>query len=303
MSEIRFDGRVAVVTGAGHGLGRAHSLLLAERGAKVVVNDLGGGPDGAGRGTAPADQVVDEIKSKGGEAVANYDSVANWDGGERIIQTAVDHFGKVDIVICNAGILRDRTIMKMSEDEYRDVIEVHLNGTWYVARAAVPHLRANQYGRMVFTSSGAGLWGNFGQTNYSAAKLGIVGMMHALKLEVQKHNILVNTIAPLAASRLLGTVMSDDAMAQLNPHFVSVMVAYLCSEQCEETGGVFSVGGGKFAKAEIVQNSGIHIENHDDITVENVAKNMAAICDMSDARPYFSSAAKREASEMGVFDK
>lgn len=302
MADIRFDDRVAVITGAGHGLGRAHALLLAERGAKVVVNDLGAALDGTGEASSSsADAVVEEIKTAGGEAVANYDSVATWEGGESIIQTAIDTFGKLDILICNAGILRDRTIMKMTEAEYRDVIEVHLNGTWFVARAAVPHLRENQYGRIVFTTSGAGLWGNFGQTNYSAAKLGIVGMMHALKLEVRKHNILVNTISPIAASRLLGTVMSEEAMEALDPYYVSVMVAYLCSEQNTETGGIYLAGGGHLGKAHMVANDGIVIENKADITVENVAKHIGAISDMTDAQPYFSSADRRERANIARF--
>lgn len=297
MDDIRFDGRVAVVTGAGGGLGRAHALLLASRGAKVVVNDLGGSADGSGAGTSMADQAVDEIKAGGGEAVANYASVDHWEGGESIVQTAIDSFGKLDICICNAGILRDRTIAKMTDEEYARVIEVHLNGTWYTARAAVPRMRENGYGRLVFTSSGAGLWGNFGQTNYSAAKLGIVGMMLALKLEVEKYGILVNTISPIAASRLLGTILDEQAMETLDPHFVSVMVAYLVSEQNTDTGGIYMAGGGQFGKAQMVANRGIVIKDKNDITIENVASQIDEIRDMSEAKPFASALARRQARE------
>lgn len=301
MDEIRFEGRVAVVTGAGGGLGRAHALLLASRGAKVVVNDLGGHTDGTGSGKAMADEVVGEIAEAGGEAVANYDSVDSWEGGESIVATAVDAYGKLDILINNAGILRDRSIGKMSEDEYRRVIEIHLNGTWYVTRAAVPHLRANEYGRIIFTSSGAGLWGNFGQTNYSAAKMGVIGMMHALKLEVRKYGVLVNTIAPIAASRLLGSVMSEEAMDALDPKYVSAIVAYLVSEQCAETGGVFLAGGGMFSRAELVGNKGIVIKDKAKITVELVAQHFGEICDMTEARGYFSSAERRDSLNVVQF--
>jgi len=295
MDDVRFDGRVAVVTGAGGGLGRAHALLLAQRGAKVVVNDLGGNPDGTGAGISMADQVVEEINSAGGEAVANYDSVDTWNGGEAIVRAAVDAFGKLDICICNAGILRDRTIAKMTDEEYARVIQVHLNGTWYVARAAVPRMRENAYGRIVFTSSGAGLFGNFGQTNYSAAKMGIVGLMLALKLEVEKYGILVNTISPVAASRLLGTIMDEDTMQAYDPHFVSVMVAYLVSEQNTETGGIYMAGGGQFGMAQMVANQGIVLKDASQLTIEQVAARIDEIRDMYDAEHFASALARRDA--------
>lgn len=294
MSEFRFDDRVAVITGAGGGLGRAHALMLAARGAKVIVNDLGGSPDGTGAGgSSMADKVVEEIKAAGGEATANYDSVDSWEGGEAIIQTAIDAYGKLDIVINNAGILRDRTMMKMSSEEYNRVMDIHVDGSWYVSRAAVPHLRENNYGRVIFTSSGAGLWGNFGQTNYSAAKMAVVGMMLAMKLEMAKHNCNVNVISPLAASRLLGTVMTDEQMETLNPDFVAAMVVYLCSEHCTENGGIFLAGGGNFAKAQMVANDGITIEKREDISVENIAKSIYEITDMSNAQPYENAGARR----------
>jgi len=196
MSEIRYDGRVAVVTGAGAGIGREYALELAKRGAKVVVNDLGGARDGSGSGTSAADAVVEEIKNAGGEAVANYDNVATMDGGESIVKTAVDAFGKVDILVNNAGILRDKSFLKMSEAEWDAVIGVHLKGAFCVTQPAVKVMKENNYGRVIFTSSTSGLYGNFGQTNYGAAKLGVVGIMNTLKLEVAKYDIKVNTIAP-----------------------------------------------------------------------------------------------------------
>jgi NAD(P)-dependent dehydrogenase (short-subunit alcohol dehydrogenase family) len=202
MSEIRFDGRVAIVTGAGGGLGRAHALLLASRGAKVVVNDLGGTREGTGAGTAMADKVVDEIKAAGGEAVANYDGVDTAAGGESIVKTAVDAFGKVDILINNAGILRDRAFHNLTEEDWEKVLAVHLKGAYCVTQPAFRVMRQNSYGRIVFTTSAAGLYGNFGQTNYGAAKLALVGLMNTLKIEGQKYNIFANTIAPLAISRL-----------------------------------------------------------------------------------------------------
>lgn len=294
MSEFQFNDRVAVVTGAGGGLGRAHALMLAARGAKVVVNDLGGNPDGSGDASSSmADLVVEEIKAAGGEATANYDSVDSWEGGESIIQTAIDAYGKLDIVINNAGILRDRTMLNMSNEEYNRVMDIHVDGSWYVSRAAVPHLRENNYGRVIFTSSGAGLWGNFGQTNYSAAKMAVVGMMLAMKLEMAKYNCNVNVISPLAASRLLGTVMTDEQMETLNPDFVAAMVVYLCTEECTETGGIFMAGGGNFAKAQMVANDGITIESRGDISVENIAKSIYDITDMENAQPYEDAGSRR----------
>jgi NAD(P)-dependent dehydrogenase (short-subunit alcohol dehydrogenase family) len=294
MSEFQFENRVAVVTGAGGGLGRAHALMLAARGAKVVVNDLGGNPDGSGDASSSmADKVLEEIKAAGGEATANYDSVDSWEGGESIIKTAIDAYGKLDIVINNAGILRDRTMLNMSSEEYNRVMDIHVDGSWYVSRAAVPHLRENNYGRVIFTSSGAGLWGNFGQTNYSAAKMAVVGMMLAMKLEMAKYNCNVNVISPLAASRLLGTVMTEEQMETLNPDFVAAMVVYLCTEECTETGGIFMAGGGNFAKAQMVANDGITIESRGDISVENIAKSIYDISDMSKAQPYSNAGARR----------
>ncbi|GAH01589.1 unnamed protein product, partial [marine sediment metagenome] len=192
---MRFDDRVAIVTGAGAGLGRAYALELARRGARVLVNDLGGARDGSGKGSkSPAEQVVEEIKRAGGEAVANFDNVATPEGGENIVRTALDAFGRVDILINNAGILKDKTFLKMEPKNWKAVLDVHLNGAYFVTRPAMAVMKDNGYGRIVMTTSAAGLYGNFGQTNYSAAKTALVGLMNTLKLEGMKYNIHINTI-------------------------------------------------------------------------------------------------------------
>jgi len=288
MDPVRFDGRVAVITGAGRGLGRSHALMLAARGAKVLVNDPGGGPDGAGVDRGPAEAVVEEIRRAGGEAIANFDSVDTWAGGEAIVEAAMGAFGRVDILINNAGILRDRSLMKMTEEEYRRVMQVHLDGSFFVTRAAFPPMRAQNYGRVLFTSSGAGLWGNFGQANYSAAKLGIVGLMHVVKIEGQKHRILANAIAPVAASRLLGSIMTEQMMQALDPRYVSVLACYLVSETCTFSGGIFAAGAGHYARAAMVEGPGVALEEPT-ITVEMIADQFDAICDLTGAREYFKS--------------
>ena len=256
MAEINFDGRVAVVTGAGGGLGRSHALLLASRGAKVVVNDLGGNRAGEGGGSEMADQVVKEIQDAGGEAIANYASVADLEGATSIIDDAVEAFGKVDIVINNAGILRDKSFAKLTPDELDLVLKVHLYGTFFVTMAAWPHLREQNYGRVVNTTSGSGLYGNFGQANYSAAKLGIAGLTRTLAHEGAKYGINANVIAPVAASRMTEDIMPPQLLEALEPENVSPLVAFLSSETCTETGRIFSVGGGYIARVAIVEGSG-----------------------------------------------
>ncbi|MCE5265574.1 MAG: SDR family NAD(P)-dependent oxidoreductase [Deltaproteobacteria bacterium] len=257
LPEIRFDGRVAIVTGAGAGLGRTYAMELARRGAKVVINDFGGARDGAGTGSSsPADKVVSEIKAAGGEAVANYDNVATPEGGEGIVKTAVDAFGKVDILINNAGILRDKSFLKMDPENWNAVLAVHLNGAYNVSRPAFAVMREKGYGRIVMTTSAAGLYGNFGQTNYSSAKLGLVGFMNTLKLEGAKYNIKVNTIAPVAASRLTEDVMPPDMFERMQPDFVAGIVCYLCSENCAESGDVFNAAAGFYSRAAIMTGPG-----------------------------------------------
>ncbi len=283
MADIRFDGKVAVVTGAGGGLGRAHALLLASRGAKVVVNDLGGAPDGTGESEMMADKVVDEIKAAGGEAVPNYDSVATMEGGANIIKTAVDSFGRIDILINNAGILRDVSFMKMPEESWDIIFSVHVKGAFCCTKAAWPIMREQQYGRIIMTSSAAGIYGNFGQANYSAAKMALIGLGQTLALEGKKYNIHANTIAPIADSRLTATVLPDDIRKKLNPEYVSPLVGYLCSEQCEETGSLFEVGAGAFFSLKWCRSKGSRMKPAE-VSIESIAKNFSKIIDMADAK-------------------
>ena len=255
---IRFDGRVAIVTGAGGGLGRAYALELARRGAKVVVNDLGGARDGAGEGSAaPAEAVAAEITAAGGEAVANFDSVSTPAGGAAIVKAALEAFGTVDIVINNAGILRDKSFAKMTPEHWQAVVDVHLSGAYHVTRPAFEVMKAKGYGRVVMTSSAAGLYGNFGQANYSAAKLGLVGLMHTLKLEGAKYGIQVNTIAPLAASRLTADVMPADLFEKMKPEFVVPLALFLCAEECAVSGNIYNAGMGYFNRAGILTGRGV----------------------------------------------
>ena len=257
LPKIRFDGRVAIVTGAGAGLGRAYALELARRGAKVVVNDYGGPRDGAGTGSStPADRVVEEIKAAGGNAIANYDNVATPMGGEAIVKSALDAFGGLDILINNAGILRDKSFLKMDPENWQAVLAVHLNGAYNVTRPAFAAMREKGYGRIVMTTSAAGLYGNFGQTNYSAAKMGLVGFMNTLKLEGAKYNVRVNTIAPVAASRLTEDVMPPEMFQRTLPDFVAGIVLYLCSEECAATGEIFNAASGFFSRAAILTGPG-----------------------------------------------
>jgi NAD(P)-dependent dehydrogenase (short-subunit alcohol dehydrogenase family) len=282
---IRFDNRVAIVTGAGNGLGRAHALLLASRGARVVVNDPGGAVDGKGGGHAAADKVVDEIKAAGGQAVANYDSVAEPASAANIVKIAVDAFGTVDIVVNNAGVLRDKTFHNMTVEDFDFVVKVHFLGTAYVTHAAWPILRAKAYGRVVVTSSNSGIYGNFGQSNYGGAKLAVVGFMNALRLEGQKYNIFINALAPIAGTRMTESLMTQEVLAKLDPAFVSPMVAYLCSEQCQRTGEIWSAGAGTFARIEYREAPGLRIEGRAP-TLEDVADNIEKIADLSTNRVF-----------------
>ncbi|HOB86594.1 MAG TPA: SDR family oxidoreductase [Bacillota bacterium] len=286
MSEIRFDGRVAVITGAGGGLGRAYALLLASRGAKVVVNDLGGTFDGVGSDTAAAQKVVDEIKALGGEAVANFDSVSQWESAVKIIQTAVDHYGKIDILINNAGILRDKSLMKMEIEDYLKVMAVHLNGTFFCTKAAFAEMRKQNYGRIVSTASAAGVYGNFGQTNYGAAKMGIVGLMNCVKQEGARYGILANTIVPTAGTRLTATVMPPDVVEKVKPEYVAPLVAWLCSEQCDVSGNIFTAGGGYFSRAAVVEGPGVFFDPSREITVEMVVEKLDQIKSLEGGREF-----------------
>ncbi|MBU1742320.1 MAG: SDR family NAD(P)-dependent oxidoreductase [Proteobacteria bacterium] len=280
---IRFDDRVAVVTGAGAGLGRTYALELAARGAKVVVNDLGGARDGTGAGTRAADEVVDEITKNGGQAVANYDSVATPEGGENIVRTALDAFGRLDILINNAGILRDRSLLKMEPDDWDRVMAVHLDGAYHVTRPAVRAMRRQGYGRIILTSSAAGLYGNFGQTNYSAAKMALIGFMNTLKLEGEKYDILVNTVAPVAGTRLTEDVLPPDLFERSSPEFVTPLVLYLCSDGCQLTGQIYNTGLGYIDRAAVVTSAGVVIgDGRTPPTVEDIHQHFAAIDELND---------------------
>ena len=247
MSEIRFDDRVAVVTGAGGGLGKTYALQLASRGAKVVVNDLGGATDGTGGGTSMADQTVKEIVEAGGQAVANYDSVATPEGGEAIVQTALDSFGRVDAVINNAGILRDKTFAKLEPENLDAVLSVHLKGAFFVSQPAFRAMKEQGYGRIVLVASNAGILGNFGQTNYGAAKMGLVGLANVLALEGAKYNIKCNVLAPIARTRMTEDLLGELVKA-LDPECVTPLVTWLVSDQCDYSGQIWSAGGGRFAR-------------------------------------------------------
>jgi 3-hydroxyacyl-CoA dehydrogenase/3a,7a,12a-trihydroxy-5b-cholest-24-enoyl-CoA hydratase len=278
MSELRFDGRVAIVTGAGNGLGRSHALLLASRGCKVVVNDLGGGHTGGGKSSEAADRVVAEIKAAGGEAVANYDSVED---GASIVKSAIDAFGRLDIVINNAGILRDVSFQKMSEQDWDLIYRVHVLGAFRVTHAAWNLLRDQGYGRIIMTASAAGIYGNFGQANYSMAKLGVVGFANTLAIEGAKKNVRVNTIAPIAGSRMTETVLPKNLLDALKPEYVSPLVAYLCHESCEETGGLFEVGGGVMNKLRWERTVGKNFPVGKPLSIEQVQAAFKQITDFS----------------------
>ncbi|NMD42212.1 MAG: SDR family oxidoreductase [Firmicutes bacterium] len=288
MSELRFDGRVAVITGAGGGLGKAYALLLAGRGARVVVNDLGGTFDGEGADSTPAQKVVDQIKSAGGEAVANYESVSEWESAQKIIQAAVDHYGQIDILINNAGILRDKSLLKMEIADYLKVIEVHLNGTYYCTKAAFAHMREQSYGRIVSTASAAGVYGNFGQTNYGAAKMGIVGLMNCVCQEGARYGVLANTVVPTAGTRLTATVMPPDVVDKVKPEYVAPMVVYMCSEQFQESGKIYTAGGGYFSRAAVVEGPGIFLDTAAGITPDMIARQIEKISSLEGGREYSS---------------
>ncbi|MBU1195362.1 MAG: SDR family oxidoreductase [Proteobacteria bacterium] len=282
MGKINYDGKVAIVTGAGQGIGRMYALELARRGAKVVVNDLGVSRDGEGMDTSAADSVVEQIKADGGQAVANYDSVATMAGGENIVKTAMDAFGTVDILINNAGILRDKSFMKMTEQDWDLIISVHLKGAFCVTQPAIKIMKDKNYGRIVFTASTSGLYGNFGQTNYGAAKMGLVGIMNTLKLEISKYNIKVNTIAPTAWSRMTADIMPPEYEQKLNPQFNEPMTLYLCSEENQVTGQIFAMGAGWYAKTAVVSGEGVCIgDARRPIAVEEIRDNFDKICDLS----------------------
>jgi 3-hydroxyacyl-CoA dehydrogenase/3a,7a,12a-trihydroxy-5b-cholest-24-enoyl-CoA hydratase len=287
MAEIRFDGKAAIVTGAGGGLGKTYAMELAKRGCKVVVNDLGGSTSGEGADKSAAQKVVDEIKKAGGVAVANTDSV---EFGEKIVKTCLDNFGKVDIVIANAGILRDVSFSKMKDSDWDIIFKVHVNGTYSVVKAAWPHMMQQKYGRIIVTTSAAGIYGNFGQANYSAAKLALVGFMNTLAKEGKKSNVYCNAIAPVAGSRMTATVMPADMIENLKPEYVMPVVLYMCSEQSTENGATIETAAGWAAKLRWQRAKGAMIPLNKPLTIEAVRDNWEAVCAFGDDSEYPSAA-------------
>ncbi len=283
---INYNGRVAVVTGAGAGLGRSHALFLAARGAKVVVNDLGGTVEGKGGSHAAADQVVAEIRAAGGTAVPNYDSVADEAGARRIVATAVDEFGRVDILVNNAGNNRESSFRKMTMEDFRSVIDVHLMGAVYCTQAVWQGMLDRQYGRVVMTASAAGLFGGHGLSNYAAAKIAVVGLMHSLYLEGASKNVTVNAIAPMATTRMSKDAMDDKTGPLLKPEFVTAMVGLLCAESHTGSGEIFSCGAGYYSKIAVVEGFGVILGAAAPPTPETLAERLADIRDLSQAKPY-----------------
>ncbi|MDF1562253.1 MAG: SDR family oxidoreductase [Deltaproteobacteria bacterium] len=277
MSDVRFDDKVVLVTGAGGGLGRSHALLFAKHGAKVVVNDLGGSLQGEGSGETPAQKVVEEIEAAGGKAVANYDSVSEQAGAEAMVKAAVDTFGRLDVVINNAGILRDTSFKKMDHDAFDAVLNVHLKGSFNVTKAAWPLFLEQGYGRVIMTSSAAGLYGNFGQTNYAAAKAGLIGMGQTLAQEGAKYNIHTNIIAPFAKSRMTETILPPEVLEHLDPNLVSPLVAWLCSDECTSNGQVYEVGAGLVTRLRWARTGPFAVVAKEGLTPEQVRDNWETI--------------------------
>lgn len=280
---IRFDGKVAIVTGAGNGLGRSHALQLASLGAKVVVNDLGGNIDGTGGSSESANQVVAEIKAAGGDAIANGSSVSDVTGVDNLVKQTMDAYGRIDLLVNNAGILRDKTFAKMSIEDFDIVVDVHLSGAAYVTKAVWPVMQEQNYGRIVMTTSGSGLYGNFGQTNYAAAKLGQVGLMNSLKQEGRKYNIKVNTLAPIAATRMTESLMPPQALEALKPELVTPAVLFMLSEDAP-TGAIITAGAGFYAAVRTIEAQGVLIPG--EVSADDVAAQWGQISDFDNYVTY-----------------
>lgn len=281
---IRFDDQVAIVTGAGNGLGRSHALGLAARGARVMVNDLGGDRDGTGASSQAAETVAQEIRDLGGEALASGADVTRFDEVEAMVAAAVEAWGRVDILVNNAGILRDKTFQRMSLDDFQAVVDVHLEGTVYCTKAVWGQMRRQGYGRIVMTTSSSGLYGNFGQANYGTAKMGVVGLMNTLSLEGKKPNIRVNCLAPCAATRMTEGLMPEAALELLQPEMVTAGLLYLVSEDGPNR-TILAAGAGTFARAMVIETRGVYLDP-DACTPEQVAAHWESIVDSEEATEY-----------------
>ena len=282
--KIEFVDRVALVTGAGGGLGREHAIELARRGANVVVNDFGGSVDGSGVSSDASDRVVEEIKAFGGQAISNRASVSDPVGVQEMIDGAVKEFGHIDIIVANAGILRDKSFSKMTDQDIDAVFDVHLRGTFLPIRTAWPIMKEQNYGRIVVTTSSTGLYGNFGQANYAAAKLGLVGLMNTLKIEGAKNNIHVNAICPVASTRMTAGLMSEQMNEAFKPEYVTPAVINLVKEDAP-SGVIISAGAGAFSMAQIVETRGAFVGVGSDLSAEAVASKWSEITDTRDAKP------------------
>ena len=279
-----FKDRVALITGAGGGLGRSHALYLASLGCRLVINDKGASVLGEGTENKAADETVTLIREAGGLAVSNYSSVSEFEGAQEMVETALTHFGRLDIVINNAGILRDASFKKQTEEDWQKIIDVHLTGSRHVTKAAWDHMLQNNYGRIVMTTSASGLYGNYGQSNYAAAKMGLVGLMNALKEEGAKANVRINAIAPVAKSRMTESMLPPDLLSLLDPRFVSPFVAYLASESCAVNGHCYAVGAGRIARVAVVESKGVKLQTENNL--ETIAQQFASIDDLSEAHPF-----------------
>ena len=285
MADIRFDGKVAIVTGAGGGLGKQHALELARRGAKVVVNDLGGSVDGTGGNSAAAEAVVAEIKAAGGDAIANGASVADEAGVKHLVDQTMAEWGRIDVLICNAGILRDKSFSKMEQADFDAVMQVHVWGTFRPIKAVWDIMKAQNYGRIVVTTSSSGMYGNFGQANYGAAKMAVLGLMNTLKIEGQKNMIHINAISPVAATRMTEGLMPPEVLEKLKPEYVTPGVVYLASEGAP-TGAILTAGAGAFALSRIFETEGVYL-GEDGISAEEVAESWDKISDPAGQQAYF----------------
>jgi len=280
---ISFKDKVAIVTGAGGGLGRCHALQFAERGAKVIVNDLGGSVDGSGGSSEAADKVVEEIKAMGGDAISNGSSVTDKAGVKKLVDDAMAAYGRIDILVNNAGVLRDKSFAKVTLDDFEFVVDVHMMGSVYCTKAVWPIMVEQKYGRIVMTSSSSGIFGNFGQSNYGSAKMGVVGLMNTLRIEGQKNNIKVNSLVPVAATRMTENLgMPDAVFDSLKPESVSPAVIFMASEDAPD-GVMISAGAGVFAMAEIVHSEGIALKG-DDLNADMLAEKWSKASDMTNSK-------------------